>query len=232
MQGELKKLGAEVSATTISRVLRRHGLGPAPRRGETTWRQFPTQQAASIVSCDFFTVETVFLSRIYVLFFIELATKRVSVAGCSSNPNGQWVVQQARNLGIHPDDRLAQVRFLVHDRDSKFTAAFDDIFAAEGVEIIRTPYRAPKANAVAERWIRTVRRECLDWLLIVSRRHLERVLRIYEKHYNHQRPHRSLDLQAPMPPASQPSMCSRRGPRDVRRRDRLGGLIHEYELAA
>jgi putative transposase len=232
IEGELEKLGAEVSATTISRVLRRHGLGPAPRRGQTTWRQFLTQQAASIVSCDFFTVETVSLSRIYVLFFIELATKRVHVAGCSSNPNGPWVIQQARNLGIYPDDRLAHVRFLVHDRDSKFTAAFDDIIAAEGVEIIRTPYRAPKANAVAERWVRTVRQECLDWLLIVSRRHLERVLRIYEEHYNHQRPHRSLDLQAPMPPVSQPSMCSRRGQRDVRRRDRLGGLLHEYELAA
>jgi putative transposase len=173
----------------------------------------------------------VFLSRIYVLFFIELATRRVHVGGCSSNPNGPWVIQQARNLGMYAADRLAQVRFLVHDRDSKFTAAFDEVFNAEGIEVIRTPYRAPKANAVAERWVRTVRQECLDWLLIVSRRHLKRVLRIYVEHYNHQRPHRGLDLQAPIPVDSDRSM-SRPVQRDVRRRDRLGGLIHEYELAA
>jgi putative transposase len=232
IQGELKKLGIEVSAATISRVLARNGLGPAPRRGETTWRQFLTQQATSILSCDFFTVETLFLSRIYVLFFIELATRRVHLGGCTPNPNGPWMIQQARNLGICLEDRLAPVRFVIHDRDSKFTAAFDDVFAVQGMEVIHTPYRAPKANAVAERWVRTVRQECLDWLLIVSRRHLQRVLRIYVEHYNQQRPHRSLGLQVPTSPGSDPPRSYARAPLNVRRQDRLGGLIHEYELAA
>jgi putative transposase len=184
------------------------------------------------LSCDFFTVETVLLSRIYVLFFIELASRRVYVGGCTANPTGPWMIQQARNLGICLEDRLGPVRFVVHDRDSKFTAAFDVVFAAHGIRVIRMPHRAPKANAVAERWVRTVRQECLDWLLIVSRRHLERVLRIYVEHYNDRRPHRSLGLQVPTPPGSDPSRSYGRASHNVRRRDRLGGLIHEYELAA
>ena len=226
IQGELQKLGIRVSATAIRKLLARHGLGPAPRRGGSTWRQFLAQQASTMVACDFFTVETVFLKRIYVLVFIELATRRVHLAGCSTNPDEAWVVQQARNLTFHLDEREEPLRFLIHDRDAKFCRPFDEIFATEGLEVVRTPVRAPRANAFCERWIRTVRSECLDWLLILSRRHLERVLKIYIRHYNHQRPHRALQLQAPEPEGlERVSLPLGAG---VHRRDRLGGLLHEY----
>jgi putative transposase len=229
IQGELLKLGINVSATAIRKLLARRGLGPAPRRGGTTWRRFLAQQASGVVACDFFTVETVWLRRIYVLVFIELATRRVHLAGCTTNPDGAWVVQQARNFTFHTDGREEPLLYLIHDRDAKFCSAFDEVFSTEGFQVIRTPFRAPRANACCERWIRTVRTECLDWLLIFSRRHLERVLKIYIHHYNRQRPHRALQLQAPeqeferMPPSFVTA---------VRRRDRLGGLLHEYYEAA
>jgi putative transposase len=143
-------------------VLRAHGLGPAPRRPDVAWSHFLRQQASSLLACDFFTVETVFLQRLYVLFFIELGTRRVHLG--TANPDGPWVVQQARNLMLSSPERDIPLRFLIHDRDEKFTRAFDEIFETEGIEIIRTPVRSPRANAVAERWVRTVRGECLDWL--------------------------------------------------------------------
>jgi len=230
IQGELLKLGIKVSATAIRKLLGRRGLGPAPRRGGMTWRQFLTQQASSMVACDFFTVETVWLKRIYVLMFIELATRRVHLAGCTTNPDGAWVTQQARNFTLHLVEREDPPRFLIHDRDAKFCGPFDEVFATEGLRVVRTPIRAPRANAICERWIRTVRAECLDWLLIFSRRHLERVLRVYVSHYNRQRPHRSLQLQAPEQEefARTPLTLDA----TVRRRDRLGGLLHEYYEAA
>jgi len=230
IQGELQKLGIKVSATAIRKLLARRGLGPAPRRGGTTWRQFLAQQASGMVACDFFTVETVWLKRIYVLVFIDLATRRVHLAGCTSNPDGAWVVQQARNFASHLHERAEPLRFLIHDRDSKFCGPFDEVFAAEGLQVVRTPVRAPRANAFCERWIRTVRTECLDWLLIFSRRHLERVLKIYIRHYNRQRPHRALQLLAP----EQGEFERTPLPVDtrMRRRDRLGGLLHEYFEAA
>ncbi len=134
-----------------------------------------------MLACDFFTVETISLRRFYVLFFIELESRRVHLAGCTTNPTGAWVTQQARNLSF--TGVFERMRFLIHDRDSKFSAAFDEIFHSEGITVIETPVRAPQANAYAERFVRTVRAECLDWLLIIGRRHLERVLRIYTAHY-------------------------------------------------
>jgi putative transposase len=196
IQGELVRLGVRVSASAIRTVLRRQGLGPAPRRAGTTWRAFLRQQAAGIVACDFFTVETVWLERPYVLFFIELDTRRVHLAGVTANPNGLWVAQQARNLLLALSERGRRVGFLIGDRDAKFTRGFDDVFGAEGAEVLVTPVQAPNANAFAERWIGTVRAECLDWLLIVGRGHLEQVLRVYPEHYNRHRPHRALRLQA------------------------------------
>jgi putative transposase len=231
IQGELLKLSIKVSATAIRKLLGRRGLGPAPRRGGTTWRQFLAQQASSMMACDFFTIETMWLRRIYVLVFMELTTRRVQLAGCTTNPVGAWVSQQARNLAFQLDERAQPLRFLIHDRDAKFCGPFDEVFATEGLRVIRTPLRAPRANAICERWIRTVRTECLDWLLIFSRRHLEHVLRVYIRHYNRQRPHRSLQLQAP----EQEEFARTPFPLDttVRRRDRLGGLLHEYyEVAA
>jgi putative transposase len=223
--GELLKLGVRLSPSTVRRLLASAGLQPAPRRGETSWPAFLHRQAASLLACDFFTVETVALRRLYVLFFIELGSRRVHLAGCTTNPSGAWVVQQARNLSF--TGLLERMRFLIHDHDSKFTAAFDEIFRSEGITVIRTPIRAPQANAYAERFVRTVRTECLDWLLIVGRRHLEGVLRIYIQHYNRQRPHRGLALQPP-----QPLQVKQPPGGEVRRRDRLGGLLHEYYRAA
>ena len=226
--GELRKLGFIISATSIRRLLSGARLEPAPRRGGPSWREFLRSQAASMIACDFFTVETILLRRFYVLFFIAHANRRVWLAGCTRNPTGEWVTQQARNLGF--DFSESGVRFLIRDRDGKYSGPFDEVFRSEGIRIVKTPVRAPKANAIAERFVRTVRSECLDWLLIFNRRHLEHVLRVYVDHYNRERPHRSLDLKAPMPDES----ASRRSGSlsDIQRRDRLGGLIHEYYEAA
>ena len=182
-------------------TLRRHRLDPAPRRTTTTWRAFLRQQAAGIVACDFFTVDTIGLQRLYVLFFIELDTRRVYLAGVTANPAGAWVAQQARNLLLILGEQGRQVRFVLRDHDTKFSHGFNDVFRSQGGEVLVTPVRAPKANAYAERWVHTVRAECLDWLLIVSRGHLEKVLRVYVQHYNRRRPHQALGLQPPDPPA-------------------------------
>jgi hypothetical protein len=178
-----------------------------------------------VLACDFFTVETLSLRCFYVLFFLELESRRVHLAGCTTNPTGGWVTQHARNLSFA--GVFERTRFLIHDRDSKFTAAFDEVFRSEGIKVIRTPIRAQQANAYAERFVRTIRGECLDWLLIIGRRHLERVLRIYTAHYNRERPHRGLTL---LPPDSTNAHIPSQG--EIERRDRLGGLIHEYHRAA
>jgi putative transposase len=224
--GELLKLGLRVSPSTIRRILLTARSGPAPRRSGPTWQQFLRQQAASMLACDFFTVETISLRRFYVLFFIELESRRVHLAGCSTNPTGAWVTQQARNLSF--TGLFERMRFLVHDRDSKFSRAFDEVFRSEGITVIETPIRAPQANAYAERFVRTVRVECLDWLLIIGRRHLETVLRIYTAHYNRERPHRGLALLPPDSTNADPQPSGE----EIKRRDRLGGLIHEYHRIA
>jgi putative transposase len=227
IQGELRKLGIPVGATTIRSVLRRSGLGPAPRRGGPSWAEFLRAQAHGMVACDFFTVETVWLRTLYVLFFIEHGARRVRLAGVTANPDGVWMRQQARNLAI--DERLEDVRFLLHDRDAKFSGPFDEILRDEGVRVIKTPVRAPRANAVAERWVRSVRNECLDHMLVFGRRHLEQILRDYLTHYNTERPHRSLALAAP---AGKLEEARGSPPAEICRRDVLGGLIHEYSAAA
>jgi transposase InsO family protein len=231
IQGELLRLGVQVSATAIRTTLRRHRLDPAPRPNAITWRAFLRQQAAGIVACDFFNVDTVWLRRLYVLFFIELHTRRIHLAGVSANPDGAWVAQQARNLLLVLGERGRRLRFLVHDRDAKFCLAFDDVFRSEGVEVLLTPVQAPNANAYAERWVGTVRAECLDWLLIVGRGHLEQVLQVYVEHYNRHRPHRALRLGPPDPIAGL-TIDSQGSSGSVHRRDRLGGLLHEYRRAA
>jgi transposase InsO family protein len=224
--GELAKLGFRVSPTSIRRLLAQARLEPAPRRAGPSWREFLRSQAAGIIACDFFTVETIMLRRFYVLVFIAHASRRVWLAGCTRNPTGEWVTQQARNLGLEFSDQ--GLRFLIRDRDGKYSGSFDEVFRSEGIRIVKTPVRAPKANAVAERFVRTVRSECLDWLLILNRRHLEYVLRVFVEHYNRERPHRGLELLPPVGAHKQePS-----GPVAIHRRDRLGGLIHEYYRAA
>jgi putative transposase len=231
IHGELLRLGVRVSASSVRRVLRGHGLDPAPRGPSSSWRSFLRQEAAGIVACDFFTVDTVFLRRVYVFFVIELGSRRVHLAGVTDHPTGLWVAQQARNLLASLGEQTGAWKFLIRDRDSKFTRAFDDVWRSTGAEVICAPVRAPNANAVAERWVATVRAECLDQLLIVGRHQLVRVLRRYVEHYNQRRPHRSLAHSTPVP-----SECAeaRNAPNLgwLRRRDVLGGLIHEYEYAA
>jgi len=195
---------------------------PAPRRHATTWRAFLGHHAGALLACDFFTVETAFLRTVYVLFFLELGTRRVRLAGCTAHPTTAWVTQPARQLSWQLQDGALAARYLIHDRDGKYPPGFDAVFRSEGVEIVRTPYRAPTANAVAERWVGSVRRECLDHLLIVSEAHLRRVLSASVAYYNKVRPHQRLDQRTPAPRAEGTS----HGP--IRRRDQLGGLLREY----
>jgi putative transposase len=226
-----------LAASTVWEILRRAGIEPAPRRLESSWAEFLRREAASILECDFLTVDTVFFKRLSVLFFIELASRRVHLAGITSNPDGPWVTQQARNLLMRFDDEGVRPRFLIRDRDSKFTRVFDQVFRSEGIRVIKAPVLAPRARAHAERWVGTLRRECLDRLLILGRRQLESVVvHVYAAHYNAHRPHRSLGQHPPLakpPPMGEPALINEPIPLDrVRRRDQLGGLLHEYELAA
>jgi transposase InsO family protein len=229
IHGELCRLGYKIGASTVWSILQRAGVDPAPKRTALTWRQFLRAQAKGVLAVDFFTVDTVFLKRLYVLFVIEVATRRVHVLGVTAHPMGEWVAQQARNLLMGLDDRVSRFRFLVRDRDTKFTAAFDAVFVAEGIEVLRTPVRAPQANAYAERWVGTVRREVLDRMLILGCRQLQAVLAEYVDHYNGHRPHRALGQASPLGPAEPPVILP---DGRIARRDRLGGLIHEYAQVA
>ncbi len=241
IQGELLKLGVRLAASTIASIMKERGLGPAPRRKGPTWRQFLRAQAKGIVATDFFTVDTLMLKRLYVLFFIELGRRRLWVTGVTQHPNRPWVTQQARNVTGDLKGQGIEVKFLLRDRDTKYIATFDTVFAAEGAQILRTPFRTPNANAYGERFVRTVRTECLDHLLIMNARHLEQVLRSYAGHYNGHRPHQGISQQIPareqlatpraLLPADPIRSC-RCHPHRVRRHDRLGGLIHEYERVA
>ena len=229
IHGEFCRLGYKIGASTVWAILHRAGVEPAPKRSALTWRQFLRAQAKSVLAVDFFTVDTVLLKRLYVLFVIEVASRRIHVLGVTAHPSGEWVAQQARNLFMELAGQVGRFRFLVRDRDTKFTAAFDAVFAAEGVKVLRTPVRAPRANAYAERWVGTVRRELLDRMLIVGCRQLRSVLAEYVDHYNGHRPHRALGQAPPLGSAEPPIIP---GPGRVARRDRLGGLIHEYAQAA
>ena len=178
---ELKGLGIAVSATTVRAWLRAAGLGPAGKRGKMTWHEFVCVHRQSMLAVDIFTVETIWLQRLSVHFFIELGSRRVHVAGCTPNPNAPWIIQEARQLSWTLAERTEPMRFLIRDRDQKFTELFDGVFQSKGIEIVRTPFRAPQANAVAERFVRT---ECLDWLLILNHQHFERTLEVFVDHYN------------------------------------------------
>jgi putative transposase len=229
IHGELAGLGCKLAPSTVWQILKDAGIDPAPIRSGETWRAFLEVQAKTMLATDFFHVDTVFLRRLYVLFFIEHGTRRVHLAGITAHPTGEWVAQQARNLLMDLGDLADGVKFLIRDRDAKFTVAFDAVFAAVGVRIIKTPVRAPRANAIAERWVGSARRECLDRMLVAGERHLRLVLGEYADHYNSHRPHRSLQQEPPAGRADSPV-----GITDMRvlRRDRLGGLIYEYAQVA
>lgn len=221
IRGELLKVGHRVSATAIRNLLRREKLGPSPARSRLSWKAFLKAQASAIVVSDFFSVDTVFLRRLYVLLYMELATRRIVWFAVTSNPEGPWVAQQSRNLVWQLEG--SPVRVVIHDHDAKFAGSADAVFKAEGIRVIKTPIGAPRANAHMERQIGSGRRECFDWILIVGRRHLERVLREWIEHYNVERPHRGLDLRTPIA-RSDPILTTRA----VRCRSRLGGLLREY----
>jgi transposase InsO family protein len=185
-----------------------------------------------MLACDFFTVDTVLLRRLYVLFFIEIDTRRVYLAGVTAHPPGEWVVQQARNLTSDLQGRSRAAKFLIRDRDTKFTSGFDEVFRTEGISVIKTPVRSPRANAFAERFVGTVRRECTDRLLVFGRKHLEQILAEYIVHYNDHRPHRSLGQRGPLNVESLSYPIDHPDPMKLRRKEVLGGLIHEYRLVA
>jgi putative transposase len=228
---ELVKLGHPVAAATVWQILHDAGIGPAPRRAGPTWQQFLTAQARGILAVDFVHVDTVLLRRIYALIVIEHGPRRVHLAGVTANPDGGWTTQAARNLLMDLGRRAASVRFLIRDRAGQFTGAFDAVFQADGIRILASPPRAPRANAICERMIGTLRRELLDRLLIVNEHHLRQVLTEYLRHYNAARPHRALGQLAPAQAHSRPPEINLAEYR-IRRKQVLGGLTHEYQIAA
>jgi putative transposase len=228
IQGEAVRLGYRVGEGTVRRILAAAGLTPTPRRASLSWQQFLRAQAHGLLACDFFHVDTVVLRRLYVFFLIEVDTRRVHILGITRHPSGPWVAQQARNLVMDLGERAGRFKFLIRDRDAKFTAAFDSVFTDIGAKVIKTPVRSPQANAFAERFVGTVRRECLDHLLIVSERHLRGVLTQWQAHYNDHRPHQGREQRAPNDNAGRVVDLTAA----IERRLAVGGLINEYHRAA
>ncbi len=228
IEGELKKLGIEIDEDTVANILERNGIPPAPQRGSSSsWRHLMSHYKDQILACDFFTVETLFLKTLYILFFIDLGTRQVYFAGCTDHPTKPWITQQARQMAWQLEERDTPMKFLIHDRDTKFMKPFDTVFRSEKVKIIRTPYRAPNANAFAERWVRTAREECLDKLIIINQSHLRRVMFDYISYYNTARPHQGLAQKIPV---RRNMSVVDSGP--VVYHDVLGGIIHDYQRAA
>ena len=227
IEGELKKLGYRISDETIRKILRSHDVPPVPvRKRTTTWRTFLNHYKDTLLACDFFTVETIGLQTLYVLFFIEVGTRRVHVVGTTPHPSQRWVTQQARQLMWKLEGEGRAFTHLIRDNDGKYSPGFDTVFESEGIEVVHTPFRAPRANAYAERWVRSVREECLERIIILNQAHLVYALRAYEQYFNEARPHQGIQQHIPYPPTIR-STTGR-----VKRRDMLGGVLHDYYRAA
>jgi transposase InsO family protein len=230
IQGDLLGLGHRAGASTIRRILRRLGIPPAPmRRDHTTWRRFLSTQASTMLACDFFHVDCALtLKRLYVFSALELGSRYVHILGVTTNPDGPWTAQQARNLLMDLGDRADQFKFLIRDRTGQFTDTFDAVLSDAGVTVCKIPPRSPRANAFAERFVLTARSEVTDRMLIFGQRHLRQTLDEYARHYNRRRPHRALELQPPRSDCAPADLTHKR----IKRHTILGGLITEYERAA
>jgi putative transposase len=222
VEGRINSLFSMMSKAMVRNVLKRYRIAPSQQHS-SSWRKLFSHYKEQIFACDFFTVETIWLKTVYVLFFIEVGTRRVHLAGCTQHPTTAWVTQHARQLSWLLVEEAAPKRFLIHDRDTKFPLSFDQVFATERIHVIHTPHHAPNANAFAERWVRSVREECLDHLLIVNEQHLRRVLMEYISYYNTARPHQGIGQQIPILTNGYPPMGS------VHRRAILGGIINVYQ---
>ena len=229
IHGELAGLGVGVSASTVWEILKKAGIDPAPRRSGPAWSLFLRSQAEAILACDFFTADLLDGNQAYVLAVIEHATRRIRILGVTLHPTGEWTAQQARNLLMDLGEQAHRVKFMIRDRGSNFTAAFDAVLADAGIQTVLCNVRTPRMNAIIERWIGGCRRELLDLTLIWNQAHLRRILRAYETHHNQHRPHRSLNSAAPMKPLPEPVDLNRYR---VRRQTRIGCLINEYRLIA
>jgi putative transposase len=228
IEGDLLKLGYEISDETVANILRRHGIPPVPERDiSPSWRHLMTHYEHQLLACDSFTIDPLFLQTLYVLMFIEIGSRRVHFAGCTAHPDNAWITQQARQVMWELDERQSAIHILIRDNDRKFSHVFDTVFRSAGIPVIPIPHHAPNANAFTERWIRCVREQCLDRVLIINQAHLRRVMREYIAFLNTARPHQRIDQQIPVPPASQ-AAC---GP--VRCHHVLGGILHDdYRDAA
>ena len=225
-------MGIVTCTSSVWTILKRRDIDPSPRRSGPTWAELLSSQANGLMAGEFFHVDTVLLKRLYVLVFIDHDTRLVRIAGITAKPVADWVTQPARNISMDLADGAGATKFLIRDRDVKFVRSFDAVFIEEGIQIINSPIRAPRANAICERVIGTIRRECLDRMLILGRRHLETVLAEYVAHYNSHRPHRSLKQRPPAASAAAPPGINDVDAARLRRTDRLGGRVHEYRMVA
>jgi transposase len=233
IHGELHVLGIKVAGSTVWEILRHAGIDPAPDRASTTWASFLRSQADALLACDFFETVTLTGARLHVLAVIEHATRRIRVLGATHHPTASWVAQAARNLIMDLEDAGCQARFLIRDRDGKFPALFDAVLKDSGIEVVLSGIQMPRMNAVMERWVLTCRRELLDRTLIWNQQHLLHALRELEHFYNGHRPHQGIANARPLRALPPPIPAADIGNSlQVRRRDRLGGILHEYQHAA
>jgi putative transposase len=233
VHGELLTLGITVAPSTVWEILREAGMDPAPDRAATTWAAFLRSQAEALLAADFIETVTLTGARMYIVAVIEHASRRVRILGATAHPTAAWVTQAARNLAMDLHDAGANVRYLIRDRDGKYPALFDTILADVGIKVVRSGVQIPRMNAIIERWVRTCRRELLDRTLVWNQRHLLHVLRQFEIFYNEHRPHQGIANDRPLAPLPEPiTDPDRLVHLTIHRRDRLGGVLHEYEHAA